>query len=513
MRYEDRDRQLKSTDARSSLVNDASGFMVATYVSQVLAFGIGIVTKGLLGPEDLGLWTQLLAVLSFLGLLELGVIQAANKEISYALGKGQVVAADFYKRVQFSFVAMTSSFGAICLIAYAFWFGTPSDTFTLGLMSVALMLPISQLQLGQVTVYWANGRFGPTSLLIVGETLLAGSIGLLLVWRFGIMGQIVSFLLTIFAKVWALSWQARDRGEVQIGFGWNITILKKLIKSGFPLFLISLSNVLKISGTVFLISHYFDAKMVGYYSLALSVQNFIYWTPNAFSVVMFPRFQARYADSNDQAAALHTYLVKPTIGLAFFLLPVLLSATYFIVPPLIEHILPAYRPTIEIMFVMLLGTFFISLEHMPAQFLTTINKLWERVIISLLSLFLMAVCVAPAVILGKDILYFVAGLSIANLIGLVIILAYASYHANSRRTKNWFVPSLLAAFFYLLLVVIVVDYSIPASHSTWLIDLQFAFLKWLLALILLLPLFWVAERNLDLLSTTRALLRQLQTRI
>ena len=487
--------------------------MAATYVSQVLAFGIGIVTKGLLGPEDLGLWAQLLAILSLLGLLEFGVIQAANKEISYALGKGQLVTADLYKRVQFTFVALTSIFGAICLIAYAIWFGTLSDTFTLGLMSVALMLPISQLQLGQVTVYWANGRFGPTSLLIVGETLLAGSIGLLLVWQFGIMGQIVSFFIIIFAKIWALSWQARGRGGVQIGFGWNITILKKLIKSGFPLFIISLSNVLKISGAVFLISHYFDAKMVGYYSLALSVQNFIYWTPNAFSIVMFPRFQARYAESNDQAAALDTYLVKPTIGLAFFLLPVLLSATYFIVPPLIKHVLPAYQPTIEIMFFMLMGTFFLSLEHMPAQFLTTINKLWERVIISLLSLLLMAVCVAPAVILDKNIFYFVAGLSIANLIGLVVILAYASYHANGPRTKHWLVPSLLAAFFYLILVVLVVDHWIPASHSTWLIDLQFAFLKWLFALIFLLPLFWVAERNLDLLSTTRALLRQLHARI
>ena len=327
------------------------------------------------------------------------------------------------------------------------------------------------------------------------------------------MREIVSFLLIIITKVWSLSWQARHRGGVQIGFGWNITVLKKLIKSGVPLFLINLSNVLKISGTVFLISHYFDAKIVGYYSLALSVQNFIYWTPNAFSVVMFPRFQARYADSNDQAAALHTYLVKPTIGLAFFLLPVLLSATYFIVPSLIEQILPAFRPTIEIMFVMLLGTFFLSLEHMPAQFLTTINKLWERVIISLLSLFLMAACVTPAVMLGGDIKYFVAGLSLANLLGLVIILAYATYHTNNPRSKHWLVPSLLAAFFYLVVVVLAVDHYFPSSHSTWLLALQFAFVKWLLALILLLPLFVVAERNLDLLSTTSALLRQFRARI
>jgi O-antigen/teichoic acid export membrane protein len=261
------------------------------------------------------------------------------------------------------------------------------------------------------------------------------------------------------------------------------------------------------------ISHYFDTKMVGYYSLALSLQNFIYWTPNAFSVVMFPRFQARYANSNDQAVSLNNYLVKPIIGLAFFLLPVLLSATYFIIPPLIEHILPDYRPTIEILFVMLLGTFFLSLEHMPAQFLITINKLWDRVIISLLGFVLMAACVAPAAILGGDLIYFVAGLSLANLLGLVIILSYASYHINSHRLKHWLVYSLFGAFFYLVAVVLVVDHWIPSSNSTWLLALQFAIVKWLLALILLLPLFLVAERNLELLSTIRTLLRQLLARV
>ena len=88
-----------ATAGRSRLVRDASGYMAATYVSQLLAFGIGIVTKGLLGPEDLGLWTQLLALLSFLGLLEFGVIQATNKEIAYALGKGEDAVAERYKRV------------------------------------------------------------------------------------------------------------------------------------------------------------------------------------------------------------------------------------------------------------------------------------------------------------------------------------------------------------------------------------------------------------------------------
>ena len=281
-----RDKPLDAA-APSRLVRDASGLMVATYVSQALAFGIGIVTKGLLGPEDLGVWTQLLAVLSFLGLLEFGIIQATNKEISYALSKGDEAAADRYKRVQFSFVAITSLLGLAGLTTYSLWTGSTGDMLSIGLLFIALMLPISQMHLGQVTVYWANHRFGPTSMLMVVETVLAGTVGLLLVWQFGIVGQIVSFFLILLVKLLTLAWLARGEPSLQIGFGWGLADLRHLLKSGIPLLLISLSNVIKLSGTVFLIAYYFDTHSVGYYAFALSVQNFIYWTPNAFSVVMF----------------------------------------------------------------------------------------------------------------------------------------------------------------------------------------------------------------------------------
>lgn len=504
-----RDKPL-DTPARSRLVRDASGLMAATYVSQILAFGIGIVTKGLLGPDELGVWTQLLAVLSFMGLLEFGIMQATNKEISYALSKGDEAAADRYKRVQFSFVAITSLIGLVGLTAYTLWRGAGDDMLSRGMLFIALMLPISQMHLGQVTVYWANHRFGPTSLLMIVETVLAGVVGLLLVWQFGIVGQIVSFFLILLVKLLTLAWLARGEPPLQIGFGWSRADLMHLLKSGIPLLLISLSNVTKLSGTVFLISYYFDTHSVGYYSLALSVQNFIYWTPNAFSVVMFPRFQARYAESNDQAAALRTYLVKPTIGLAFFLLPVLLSATYFCVPPLIDHALPAYHSTIAILVVMLPGTFFLSLEHMPSQFLMTINRLWGRVTISLLSLVLIAVCLAPAILLGGSILHFVASLSIANLLGFVILLLHANHYAKGTRSDCRLISAVLCAFLYLVAVTLAVDHWVPASHGTWQLDLLVASGKWFLVMVLLLPLFIVAESKLGLLSAAGGLIRQLR---
>ena len=446
--------------------------MAAIYVSQVLSFGISFATKGLLGPVDLGIWSLLLAVLSFLSLLELGVVQAANKEIAYALSKGDEEVAEKLKRVQYAFVVLTSVLGSLGVLLYAIVMsGQNGKTLTFGLLAIALILPISQIHMGQVSLYWANRRFSETGLLVVFEAVLAGTVGLYLVWAFGLVGQIAVFILILAVKVSVLSRQAGADSKLKIGFSWDAKTLKHLLRIGIPLQVINLANVFKISGTVFLISYFFDTRSVGFYALALSVQNFIYWTPNAFSIVMFPRFQARYASSNDEVESLHSYLTKPLYGLGFFLLPVLLSAVYFVAPPLIEHALPAYGPTAPLVAAILPGTFFMSMEHMPGQLLTTANRLWQRVLIAALGIALIVVCVGTAAAMDSSLFGFVLGLSVASMLAFLILLTYANYLAKGPESNRWLAGKLVGAFFYLAAVVLAIDRLLPVPQGSWQGDL------------------------------------------
>ena len=487
--------------------------MAAIYVSQVLLFGVHFATKGILGPVELGIWSLLLAVLSFLSLLELGVVQAANKEISYSLSRGEEEIAERLKGVQYSFVVLTSVLGSLGVLLYALVMsGQNGKTLTLGLLSIALILPISQIHMGQVSVYWANWKFSATGGLVIFDAVLAGTVGLWLVWGFGVVGQIAVFMLILLVKVGVLSRQAGRDSRLKVNFSWDAKALRHLLKIGIPLQVINLANIFKISGTVFLISYFFDTRAVGFYALALSVQNFIYWTPNAFSVVMFPRFQSRYASTNDEVAALHSYLVKPLYGLGFFLLPVLLSAAYFMVPPLIEHALPAYGPTIPLLAAILPGTFFMSMEHMPGQLLTTANRLWERVLIAVLGIALIVVCISAAAVLDSSLFGFVLSLSVSSILAFLILFSYANHLAKGSESTRFLGSKLVGAFLYLVAVVLAIDRVLPVSHGSWQGDLLAALGKWAMSLVLLTPLFLVAERNLGLVAAIRHLLGDLLRR-
>jgi O-antigen/teichoic acid export membrane protein len=495
---------------RSGIIRDATWYTVATYISQFLAFGIGVIAKRLLGPADLGIWAVLLSLLSFLGLLEFGVIQATNRQMSYALSKGDEVLAETYKRVQFSFVGVAGLVGGAGLLLYVLVAQrTISPAFGWGLASLAVILPLTQLHLGQVTVYWANKRFAVTSLLTLVETGLMGTLGLLLIWRVGLYGQMLAFLAVLLAKIGYLTWQAHGQSRFRVAFGWNLPILRELLSIGFPLQVISLVNLLKLSGTSLLVAYVFDTTAAGYYALALSIQNYVYWTPNAFSIVMFPRFQARMADSNDDATALHSYLVKPTVGLGYFVLPVLISASYFLVPVLIRHALPAYGPSIPVLKVLLAGTYFLSMEHMPGQLLTTVDRLWERVSLSALTVVLLAVCLGVALLNHPTLFTIVASLAVANAIAFLANFEYAYRIVGGPKVDRWFSARLVGVFTYLMFVLVATDHAIPLwGHSLWK-DALSAAAKWALALAFLAPVFLLAERQLSL---RRSLLAFLGTR-
>jgi O-antigen/teichoic acid export membrane protein len=493
------------TSERSLIVRDATWYTTATYLSQFLAFGIGVVAKRMLGPTDLGVWAVLLSLLSFLGLLEFGVTQAMNKQMAYAISRGDERLADQYKRTQFTFVTAVALFGSLGVLLYVLInHATLSPVFASGLLWLAIIFPLNQLHMGQVTVFWANKRFDATGLVTLLETVLMGTVGLFLIARIGVYGQIIAFLSALLAKLLFLKWRAQGRKRLEVRFGWSSGAIRDLLRVGLPLEAIALVNLAKLSGTSLLVAYYLDTTSVGYYALALSIQNYIYWTPNAFSIVMFPRFQERMATSNDDTSALRSFLVKPTIGLGYFVLPVLISGSFFLVPVLIRHALPAYVPSITVLHVLLAGTYFLSMEHMPGQLLTTSNHLWHRVALAVITLVALAVSVAVAVVRHPTLLSIVAAVAVGNAVGFFVNFMFAYAVVDGPRVDRWFSARLVGAFTYLIATLVLVDHFMPGSNVSLWRDALLSSAKWLASLVVLIPLFLIAERQLSLVATLRA---------
>jgi O-antigen/teichoic acid export membrane protein len=175
-----------------------------------------------------------------------------------------------------------------------------------------------------------------------------------------------------------------------------------------------------------MIRNLLDNTSLGYYSIAIMAHNFVFSFPNAVSVLMFPRFQHRFGQTQN-LADLEPLLRTPLLTMTWAV-PVFCGGVFLVLPTVVHYILPRYVPGLEAMKILLVGTSFICLTHMPNQFLITLDK-QARTASFLMGLVVVAVGLDYlAIRMGLGIEGVAAATTISYLIYYLGLLAYALKH-------------------------------------------------------------------------------------
>lgn len=448
-----------------SLLRDASRYTGATYLAQIGSFAVGLVTKGLLGPANVGIWSLLNILLGYLAAAQIGVGDAIGKEIPYLREKGDIARARRLVAAMLGFVLSISPLvGAVVAVAALALRGL-EPAYRVGLVLIGVSFPVWMLQNMETVVLRAGKRFEVLSGQLVLQLAITALVGIPLIWRFSIYGQYAAFIVALLGVLAYLHRAARREAAAQVrpALDWDAT--RHLLRLGLPLQISSLVLVVQTTADSLLAARLLGLTALGYYSLAVTVKAYVYQTPNAFSVVMFPRFQEKFAAARDNAAALRDYVEKPMAGFAFMVLPVLIGASWQIVPFLVRHFLPAFLPAVPVVKILLVGTFFASLWHMPLQFLIAVNKLWHGVVIATLNatLVILGVLVATARHAGVESV--AMGTSIAYALALLGTAAYVDSHFRSVPGVIGFVLELVAAAAVLFAALAAADRLIPDAPS------------------------------------------------
>jgi len=277
--------------------------------------------------------------------------------------------------------------------------------------------------------------------------------------------------------------------------------LKTLLKEGIPLQLSSLIGTITSTADLIIITKFFGLEFTGYYSLALSVKNYIYETPNSFSVIMFPRFQERYAESKNDLTALFSYIEKPILGLVLFYLPITIGLSYFLLNFIIRQFLFEYLTTLDFLYYFFMGVFIISLSHMPGQFLITIGKLWHRICLGLVSFSILIFCMLVPAYTQGNIISIVIGYSLGHSIIFTMLIIYVYSQINNIKAGLVLLNKIFLGMTYTFLGLLLVGNSIQIHNNVKVfIDIQNTLLSILFYLIWLTPLLYYSNKKLDLLK-------------
>jgi len=413
-----------------SVARDFSVYSAVNIVSLVLLFSTNLWLRRFVGPYVAGLWTALELLPGYATYTHFGIINAAERELPFLLGAGRTRDFDGLKDTLFWATNALGAALALLTVAAALLFrGRLSHDTFVGLLVYAPCVWAQIVATYFVLLYRARKRFvelsGRQGVANLAKAVLLASAGT----AFGLYGILAAELATYAVLVVVLGRGLREKFERV----FESARLPALLIGGLPILAGGLAfETLRPGGasgadqTVILAT--LGRAPLGVYSIASIVCQGLYYLPNALSIVMYPRFQERYGQTQS-TESLRRFVELQLHVLADVLLAAI-AVLFVALPAAIAAFFPAdWSGAIAPLRVMLVATYFISLAAPGGQLLLTIRKQMQ---VLLLALPCTALGFAAAYVGAAYGLVGVAtGITIACVVEFLAVTAYALWHFSS----------------------------------------------------------------------------------
>lgn len=492
------------TSVLPQIVGHAVRYFTATFVFQIVTFAAGLVTKRYLGPVNVGIWASLALVTTYLDFVQFRITDAAQKEIAYRRGRGEQSTVELLRDVMFTVWLTVSVVLGLGMIIVG-WVVVPGLStgsgfvYRVGFLVVGATYPVVQLVNCITVMFRCHKRFELLSRTLVILAVANAVLQILLTVVWGFYGfMLASVIAQIFNVLYWRFW-IRDKELTHFRLRWHWPTLRRLLEVGIPWEAgLIVGTLFRSLDQVILVSALGPATL-GLYSIGVSMNNYVYNVPNAVSVVTFPNFQERYGQT-DSPAVLLNLIRLPVLTMAFVILPIAVGGLYLFSPTLIRQILPEFTASIPVVQVLAIGTFALSLNHMPGQFMLTINRQWPAVALGAVSVCVLATGVYLALHLNLGIAGVAAATAVSYTFSSATLLFLAVTLASSWQVSLSLLFKCGVAMGWTWLALTLTDRWQLFGVSTWPLDFGSSAIKFCLFLVLALPLFWYFERTTGMLK-------------
>jgi O-antigen/teichoic acid export membrane protein len=357
-------------------LSDSALVAAATLFGHALGAVTSLLLRWLLEPTYMGIWQGLKLFLSYGNYAGLGVSKAAAREVSLAAGSGDAASARRAVNLGFTVNTLTSAAYAAVLLAAAGWLWWTDDghssltpVWAAGLAIMAALAMLQRYVTYQVSILRAEQGFATSSWLNAQEAVLTLAVSAAAVWLWGVHGLFASAVIVLLASLAFLRGRACTPR-----LAWDWLEVRRLMWIGSPLLAAGVASSLFRSLDKLMILAYLDDGefQLGCYSLALLLTTQMYGLANMLSAVMGPRYGELFGRTSDcrEVARLAARATEPLA--AALALPAALAIAA--APPVLEWLLPKYRPGLEPLLWLVPGTLAVTLALPASGYLVAVNR-------------------------------------------------------------------------------------------------------------------------------------------
>jgi len=355
-----------------TLIRDSVGIAFAQYVVRATLMLRTLLAARLLGPEPLGAWNAIQLVLDNGGMLLFGTQQGLDQMVPPRVVAGDEEGGRRVKRAAlFNILALTTLYALCCFVWISVGRSKVRDAWGFAGMGVALACVFAtNLSNYQTSIQRSHGDLITVRRWMLIQGAIGGLLGLALTpWLglWGLLGGWAAGCLSALAFTTARSRRHAPLSPAPATEGLDV------VQVGFPYYVYLASSLMMRQLDRLIILRFLGVEMLGYYGLAVMALALMLYLPDAVTYVFYPRLQREFAEAGSSPEAIRERVEK-VLRLLSILVPVFAAVAFFFAGPLVQLLLPDFRPGVTAVRVLCFGAAGLAFGNFASIVLMTVGR-------------------------------------------------------------------------------------------------------------------------------------------
>jgi O-antigen/teichoic acid export membrane protein len=400
-------------------------------IGSILAIPSRIITARFLGPSVFGVLAVINLIVRYCGYTHLGLLKCLPRNVPIAYGRGDDNEAILVKDTVFSGFFILSAIGVVVLwILFLCGITFRGALDFASLVLVSLIIAVGRIQAFLRADVKAEGSFPIIGRLDLIQRIASPLLALVGVIFFGLTGILVAMLL---AEVIAVGYLFSALGNLRFRFRMNLSKTLDLLKTGFMIFMNSISEGLFMSVGLMIIAAMLTTKEVGLYSLALGItmaKKVPFASP--LNMLVYRKMMVEAGRNSIEEPGHFRKYNEKLLALYLLFHGLVLGCMLLLYVLIINTVLANYEESLPLMLILYFGYLIYVSRFFLSIFLDATDQLHKKLVIILVGLGLNALLSYISIAKGYGITGVSAACSLSFVLNatIVILISFRQIYGN-----------------------------------------------------------------------------------
>ena len=354
----------------------------ARFLQQAGSFAFGVLVRGLLGPTRVGVWNYVDAWRQQLAGASFGLHYAADRDMPILRAQGRPREEDEMRWLTFTWMTLEA-----LVLAVGFWVywlldrGHMARDISLGLGLVPILATLTTV-VGAYEGFLVNRKhFELRAWLTIGLCFVDWTL-LAFVWLGGLRALLWGLVATWSLRVAIYAGIVRWRRLFSMRFrvrSLRPAVVRPMLRFGFPVSIFSAIFTLIQRLDSLVIGASLGATQLGLYYLGPQVAASLASLPNMLSVVSYPNLMETYGEHGMEMLRVH---IRRYHQAMLLMSPAAAAIGVFGVQALVDVFLPAFRPGLEAMKIVIVTVVFSQTSLLSLQIFLATKRIGRLMVVT-----------------------------------------------------------------------------------------------------------------------------------